>query len=85
MARKSAFMQKVETVAIRERKREAKFELPDHELVREASRERADKVRALVSLYVHERNYVKYLVIAHGREEAARMIDGRATLLNNLR
>lgn len=47
------------------------------EQVRLASQERADKVRAPVSSYVHERNMIKYLIIKHGREEAARIVDAR--------
>lgn len=77
MARKSVFMQKVESVAIRERKREAAPKFDDPIVVREKSRERADKVRAPVSQYVHDRNMAKYLVIKFGRDEAARILDAR--------
>ena len=78
----STFMKKIQAVAIRESKRAQRYAGPDDaNKVREASRERADKVRAPVSSYIHERNKMKYLVIKYGREEAARIHDARNVVL----
>lgn len=93
MARKSAIYVKQGLANRRERKHENRTRRDDGVMryrdnehmtaleVREASRERADKVRPPVSSYHEDRLRAKYLIIKFGRERAGEILDMRAELL----